>query len=537
MSHAVPDGVPSRLKLKWEDAHPWLLSATVIVALGAQNVEWFTLTDVLAVLGPAILATTVVFLTLLFLRRSVRHAALMSSWLSLLGFYYGTLFDGVQKFATVGGPALCHVVLIAVGVGVTAVLWHLSGELKSLSKFVSLTATITLAVFSAKLGAALFGEPRSTWPDLANAAPPRTETAISAAHLPDIYYVILDGYGRGDVLQQAYDFDNSEFLNGLRQRGFYVADKSCTNYPGTAFSLSSSLNMRYHESHNPQEGYKGFARMLRSHEVGRKLRDRGYQLIHFNTSFVPTACSDISHRSLGEPATWLPGGSRMMLLQLVRHSVLRFVNGGDRGLFAAQHRRALRQLADVPAIPGPKFTFCHLVAPHPPYVFKRDGQTDWNIDQADRGAYIDQVVYLNQEVTKSIDAILAQSKQPPIIIVQSDHGPGFSRPKPGSTSLEEYVQERVPILNAYLVPDSVRESLYPTITPVNSFRLLLSQCFGFDYPPLPDRNFLVHRTLGASLLEVTDKVHEGVPEPGLLSPAAKPPSEAIAGKAAETRTK
>lgn len=528
MSHAVSDGIASRLKPKWEDAHPWLLSATVIVALGAQNVEWFTLSDVLAVLAPTIFGTTVVFLTLRLLRRSVRHAALMSSWLSLLGFYYGTLFDGLQKIATVGSPGLCHGVLIAMGMGVTAVLWHLSGELKSLSRFVSLTATITLAVFSAKLGTALIREPRSTWPDLAKAPPPQTE--LADANRPDIYYIILDGYGRGDVLKQSYDFDNSEFLDGLRERGFYVADKSCTNYPGTAFSLSSSLNMRYHESHNPQEGYKAFARMLRSHEVGRQLCDRGYQLIHFNTCFVPTACSDISHRSLGEPATWLPGGSRMMLLQLIRHSALRFVNGGDRGLFAAQHRRALRQLADVPVFQGPKFTFCHLVAPHPPYVFKRDGQTDWNIDQTDRGAYIDQVVYLNHEVTKAIDAILAQSSTPPIIIIQSDHGPGFSRPKSGSNSMEEYVQERVPILNAYLVPESVRASLYPTITPVNTFRLLLSHGFGFDYPPLPDRNFLVHRAIGASLLEVTDKVHDGTPEPGLLSPEVISQTRAIANK-------
>lgn len=535
MSHAVSDGIPSRLKLKREDTHPWLLSATVIVALGAQNVEWFTLTDVLAVLGPAIVGTTVLFVTLLLLRRSVRHAALMSSWLSLLGFYYGTLFDGLQKLATVGGPALCHVVLIAMGVGVTAVLWHLSGELKSLAKFLSLTTTITLAVFGAKLGSALLSEPQSAWPELANVLPPRTESAIADANLPDIYYIILDGYGRGDVLQQSYDFDNSEFLNGLRQRGFYVADKSCTNYPGTALSLSSTLNMRYHESQIPSEGYKTFARMLRAHEVGRQLSGCGYQLIHFNTSFVPTACSDIAHRSLGEPATWLPGGSRMMLLQLVRHSALRFVGGGDKGLFAAQHRRALRQLSEVPAIAGPKFTFCHLVAPHPPYVFKRDGQTDWNIDQADRGAYIDQVVYLNREVTKSIDAILKQSTSPPIIIVQSDHGPGFSRPKPGSNSLEEYVQERVPILNAYLVPESLRKTLYPTITPVNSFRLLLSHCFGFEYAPLPDRNFLSHRTIKPHILEVTDKVHDGIPEPGLLGPAVNPPTSTVANKATPTQ--
>jgi hypothetical protein len=30
---------------------------------------------------------------------------------------------------------------------------------------------------------------------------------------PDIYYIILDGYGRSDVLKNEYGYDNSDFLN------------------------------------------------------------------------------------------------------------------------------------------------------------------------------------------------------------------------------------------------------------------------------------------------------------------------------------
>lgn len=519
---------------KWEDAHPWLFSAMVIVSLGAQNTDWFTLIDVLSMLGPVLLPATVVFLVLLFVRRSVRHAALMTSWISLLCLYYGVLFDGLAKIPTGGGAALCHVVLISIGVGVTAVLWHLTGELKSLSKFVSLTAAITLVAFSAKLGMILAREPRLPSIDLTQATATRPEVASEDAGRPDIYYIILDAYGRGDVLQKYYEFDNAEFLDGLRQRGFYVADKSCANYPGTAFSLSSSLNMRYHESFSPQGGYKSLAQMLRTHEVGRNLRERGYQLVHFNTCFVPTSCSEISHLSLGEPATWLSAGSRMLKVQLIRHSALRFFNGGDRGLIAAQHRRALSQLAELPPRPGPKFTFCHLITPHPPYVFTRDGQTDWEIDQTSRTAYIDQLVYLNREVTRAIDAIRSNSKVPPIIIVQSDHGPGFHS-NPGSDPHEDYVQERVPILNAYLVPDSMRSTLYPTITPVNTFRLLLSQCLGFDYAPLPDRNFLIHRAIWPNILEVSDKIHDGMPETGLLSPAVISQTNSVANKNSTTR--
>ena len=37
--------------------------------------------------------------------------------------------------------------------------------------------------------------------------------------LPDIYYVILDGYARGDVLEQYYGHDNAPFLDALREAG------------------------------------------------------------------------------------------------------------------------------------------------------------------------------------------------------------------------------------------------------------------------------------------------------------------------------
>jgi hypothetical protein len=40
---------------------------------------------------------------------------------------------------------------------------------------------------------------------------------------PDVYYFILDSYTRADLLKEAYGYDNSPFLDALRERGFYVA--------------------------------------------------------------------------------------------------------------------------------------------------------------------------------------------------------------------------------------------------------------------------------------------------------------------------
>jgi len=68
---------------------------------------------------------------------------------------------------------------------------------------------------------------------------------VDTTNLPDIYYIILDSYPRADILSEFYDYDNSPFLNDLRDRDFFVADKSTSNYVQSVFSMSSSLNLQY----------------------------------------------------------------------------------------------------------------------------------------------------------------------------------------------------------------------------------------------------------------------------------------------------
>jgi len=58
--------------------------------------------------------------------------------------------------------------------------------------------------------------------------------------LPDIYYIVLDAYSRKDKLQVICGHDNSEFELYLRSKGFYICQKSNSNYgswPGTFIML------------------------------------------------------------------------------------------------------------------------------------------------------------------------------------------------------------------------------------------------------------------------------------------------------------
>jgi hypothetical protein len=70
-----------------------------------------------------------------------------------------------------------------------------------------------------------------------------------------------------------------------------------------------------------------------------------------------------------------------------------------------------------------------------------------------------------------------------IIIVQSDHGPGLVMKKPS-----DWYNERMRIFNAYYLPGQ-KAGLYPTITPVNTFRVLFRDYFGADLPQLKDESY------------------------------------------------
>jgi hypothetical protein len=87
----------------------------------------------------------------------------------------------------------------------------------------------------------------------------------------------------------------------------------------------------------------------------------------------------------------------------------------------------------------------------------------------------------------AVREIIRKSEIPPIIIIQGDHGPGAYLT---FDSMEKSnLTERFSILNAYFVPDTVQDDLYVSITPINTFRLLLGEYFGLDFPILPDQSF------------------------------------------------
>ena len=220
--------------------YPILFGAYPVLALMAVNVGQIKLEAAWRPLIVSVLFAVTLFVLLRLVLRDWNRAAFLSAlWMALVysyGHAYITLTEKVKDFdfekyllvtwlvlailflvwairKSPSSPLALNV--IALGLVVTS-LWQTSSEVRS-------------------GGAHRVGAENA----------PVDENLVRPENPPDVYYFILDSYAREDLLKKAYGYDNSAFIEGLRERGFYVAQCSQANYIRTELSVGSSLNMSY----------------------------------------------------------------------------------------------------------------------------------------------------------------------------------------------------------------------------------------------------------------------------------------------------
>ena len=70
--------------------------------------------------------------------------------------------------------------------------------------------------------------------------------------------------------------------------------------------------------------------------------------------------------------------------------------------------------------------------------------------------------------------------------------------------------QKMSILNAYHLPDGGDQLLYDTITPVNTFRLILNHYLNGDYDLLEDISwYIYYDDTGKKMINVTDRLTKG----------------------------
>ena len=496
--------------------HPFLAAIYPALALLGNNINQIKPSSATRSLAISLVAIALLLILYRLILRDWHRAGILSSLTAILFFSYGHVYQFIRSSLPFGIAIARHrvllplwVIILVGGIGYVAKKAQkpqsITQGLNVLLLFLLITPTFQLANFGVRFSRAWSESP----PELDTTSIQPTELD----YLPDIYYIILDGYARQDILAEDYGYDNSAFLEWLSEAGFVVAQKSQSNYAQPELSIASSLNMDYLQSLRDDFREDSTDRsmlwpMIRESAVRRVLEELGYQIVAFETGFNWTQLEDADFyitRTTGFIGEFYAFGQlnafEALLFQnsaflIVTDAVIVLPNIFTPDVQAPlrNHRErilfVLDKLNETPIIQSPKFTFAHLVVPHAPFVFAPDDDVtlpkfftlaeteDLSDDPSYITGYINQVEFINNEMQSVLETILADSTMPPIIILQGDHGPGrFS------------ATGRMAILNAFYLPDRSNPPIYEEISPVNTFRIVLNEYFGSEYPLLDDISY------------------------------------------------
>ncbi len=507
MKFSVRDFIHSQNKY-FKIFHPYLFGVYPVAAAIARNLEEIKITEAFRPLLVGLLLAIILFIVLSKFIKPIDRAALLTSLILMYLLEYGYYYRLPKTIAFLGININRHLIIGFIWIIIIVIvtckrLWKYVRpnvvtkymNIMSIISFFFVLRVVVLFEYS------YIKDPLRSWKP--NMAPITTKSVnIESISKPDIYYIVLDGYGRQDVFEELYDYDNTSFINELSNLGFFIATESRSNYVQTDLSLASSLNLEYLDdldfTSTTSKIREPLKISIRANRLSKFLRTQGYTIVTYDSGIFYSKESD-------SDIFFTPESQKITNFEAMMFDTSAFrlahdffgwsFNIPDYDLHRARIQFSLSKLSEQANNNSPKFVFVHILAPHPPFVFDSSGNpitpdmpymlwdTPSYLETPEyRGFYKNELTYLNQLVIEATKGILANSNRKPIIIIQGDHGPGSSL---NWQSIElTCVKERISILNVFY-PSSM-SSLYPTITPVNSFRIILDNYFNTSLGILPD---------------------------------------------------
>ena len=462
-------------------AHPFLLSIYFIFRLYAHNIHGVPPEQFLRPLLFSVLAAAAIQGFFFWRTRDSHKAAFLNSFILTWFFLYGVVRSGL---------AALHLLIPSLWLALswTVLLFFPARQILT-SRKKSSTKDIIAGLNLAAIVLLLFPTMQSIRYTAARSTPFQNQVDHADRFQteqppPDIYYIILDSYGRSDTIQ-LYGYDNSGFIASLQEMGFYVAECSQSNYAGTGLSLSSALNMDYiqnlSDAFPPEEtDLLNLYKMLDNNAVRRSLSDSGYKTVAFASGFYWA-----EWRNADQYISPPQGPTTEFEVVILFSTFARVLD--DLGIvnlddvhgenFRRRTRLVLSEFSALAGMQGPKFVFIHIIAPHEPNVFDKNGSPIPPDTAHSREGYAGMAEFISKAILPGLDTLIQESETAPVIILQGDHGPSPRDPA-----------DRMKILNAYYLPGDT-ELLYPSISPVNSFRVVFNSIFDAGYPLLDDISY------------------------------------------------
>jgi len=508
--------------------HPFLIAFFPIIAVYSVNIGLIQLEQfifpTLIIVGGAFLF----FLCLKYVLKNAKKAALIVTLAFIIFFSFGHVYNMLNQ-VSIGdidlgsNRILLPIFVISFGIG-SFLIVRTKRTLDNATSIVNTISVVFITVIIAMVGIEAFGcdecliQQTYSLGIFSNQIMDSTlyfeEHSFSVSEsdsLPNVYYIILDGYPRNDVLKKHLDFDNSEFIDFLKQREFYVAENSYSNYSLSSTSIPATMNMNYinfladelgedSRSYDPLLG-KDFG-LYADNQVIKNFKSMGYKVAKIGS--VPMYLHEIPLADLSLCYKSIHLMDNRLFDTVARTSMIGYFI--ERWSEDLQRQIILCAFEELPKISSyyeePVFVWSHIMLPHFPLIFGANGEpitpgesllvmnnphvfegtdSSWNIKQQ----FLQQLQFANKKSMELVDKILENEKQS-IIIIQSDHGSAFDVDLDDPT--DDDVHQRLSNINAIYFPDEKpREILMNDPTNVNTFRIVFNSYFGSDYDILEDK--------------------------------------------------
>lgn len=364
---------------------------------------------------------------------------------------------------------------------------------------------------------------------------------------PDIYFLMVDGFGRQDVLQELFNIDTSDFVEELRREGFVVADRALGAHPMTWLSIPAILDQKY----QAQPGDQGrpattrqqmsiLAGASKTHQV---LLTNGYNfVIAADSSWMLCNSSPISE--LMDCVVDQPEIDAAIKTAYVRYQLAYMtpISGLAGYGLLPDAIAALWQgpavIEDEDAVGGkaflasdvlgvvdtaharddstPLFVYAHMMYTHPPFTlgpkckFKTRGVPDLSSGWDNISGYQDGIDCTVDQVFKLIREVDPSA----VIVIQSDHGPipdelssldEISEIIDDPTLPIEALWARASVLSAVRLPEQCRHLVSDTYAGVSTFKVVFNCLTGSPEPTTPERFYWAWWD-SHSVTDLTDRI-------------------------------
>ena len=338
-----------------------------------------------------------------------------------------------------------------------------------------------------------------------------TNLDFEMKHKPNVFVILADEFAGPIQLNQDFDYFPNILYDKLKINNFQIVENAFSNYPNTAYSLPSTLNMDYLESLTQHVGKKSKNTLLayelrNDNNVMKVFKKNDYKITSFYGGMGTTGNASLVSEKPCSPFN-INNDLKEKYLQI--YIPFTFFNDNlinnplnEKLICIQDHIKNLQPSSE------PQLFFIHLRLPHAPFVFDSDGNfiESSQLDPSDSDAYLEQLIFTEKTIVNLVNDI--QNHDPDsAIIIFSDHG--FRAHINWSDHNGENIIRGHNVIIAYKLPNQ-NYDLPDNVSLVNLFRIFFNQYSDEQFEILENKYFWYDPAEPNNHFDLTDEISDFV---------------------------